>query len=91
MGDLVLTCTGEYSRNREVGLGLAKGEPLQSILDGLGHVAEGVYTAREVAKRSKLIDIDMPITQQVNNVLFEKKSAKDAVLELIERPIKQEI
>ena len=91
MGDLVLTCTGEYSRNREVGLRLAKGEPLQSILDGLGHVAEGVYTAREVTNRSKLIDIDMPITQQVNNVLFEKKSAKDAVLELIERPIKQEI
>jgi len=91
MGDLVLTCTGEYSRNREVGLRLSKGESLQSILDGLGHVAEGVYTSREVTNRSKLVAVDMPITNQVNNVLFEKKSAKEAVLELIERPIKQEL
>ena len=90
MGDLVLTCTGEYSRNREVGLRLAKGESLQSILDGLGHVAEGVYTAKEVANRASIIDIDMPITNEVNNVLFNEKSAKEAVLDLIQRPITQE-
>ena len=90
MGDLVLTCTGEYSRNREVGLRLAKGEPLQSILDGLGHVAEGVYTAKEVSNRASLLDIDMPITNEVNNVLSQEKSAKEAVLDLIQRPITQE-
>ena len=90
MGDLVLTCTGEYSRNREVGLRLAKGESLQSILDGLGHVAEGVYTAKEVSNRASLLNIDMPITNEVNNVLFHEKSAKEAVLDLIQRPITQE-
>jgi len=90
MGDLVLTCTGEYSRNREVGLRLAKGESLQSILDGLGHVAEGVYTAKEVSNRASFLDIDMPITHEVNNVLFREKPAKEAVLDLIQRPITKE-
>ena len=90
MGDLVLTCTGEYSRNREVGLRLAKGESLKSILDGLGHVAEGVYTAKEVSKRASLHNIDMPITHEINNVLFQEKPAKEAVLDLIQRPITQE-
>ena len=90
MGDLVLTCTGEYSRNREVGLKLAKGEPLKSILEGLGHVAEGVHTTKEVAKRASLLDIDMPITHEINKVLCQEKSAKEAVLDLIQRPITQE-
>ena len=90
MGDLVLTCTGEYSRNREVGLRLSKGESLQSILDGLGHVAEGVYTAKEVSNRASILNINMPITNEVNNVLFHEKSAKEAVLDLIQRPITQE-
>jgi len=90
MGDLVLTCTGEYSRNREVGLRLARGESLKGILEGLGHVAEGVYTAKEVAKRAISLGIDMPITNEINNVLFHAKPAQEAVLDLIERPIKQE-
>ena len=90
MGDLVLSCTGEYSRNREVGLRLAKGESLQSVLDGLGHVAEGVNTVREVSKRALFLNIDMPINNEIYNVLFQKKPAKDAVLDLIQRPITQE-
>ena len=90
MGDLVLTCTGEYSRNREVGLRLSKGESLQSILDGLGHVAEGVFTAKEVARRASFDNIDMPITHEINNILFQEKPAKEAVLDLIQRPITQE-
>ena len=53
-GDLVLTCTGEYSRNREVGLQLAKGQPLKTILNNLGHVAEGVFTATEVIRRIEI-------------------------------------
>ena len=90
MGDLVLTCTGEYSRNREVGLRLSKWESLQSILDGLGHVAEGVFTAKEVARRASFDNIDMPITHEINNILFQEKPAKEAVLDLIQRPITQE-
>jgi glycerol-3-phosphate dehydrogenase (NAD(P)+) len=89
-GDLVLTCTGEYSRNREVGIQLAKGRPLETILKNLGHVAEGVYTATEVMRRIDNIDIEMPITSEVNNVIQLGKSPKDAVLDLLGRSIKPE-
>ena len=90
MGDLVLTCTGEYSRNHEVGKRLAKGELLNDILEGLGHVAEGVYTAKEVVQRANLLKLDMPITIEVNNVIAHNKDPKDAILDLIKRPIKHE-
>ena len=89
-GDLVLTCTGEYSRNREVGIQLAKGRSLETILKNLGHVAEGVYTATEVMRRIDNIDIEMPITSEVNNVIQLGKSPKDAVLDLLGRSIKPE-
>ena len=89
-GDLVLTCTGEYSRNREVGIRLAKGQSLENILKGLGHVAEGVNTATEVNKRSEVLKVDMPITREVFNVIHNGKSAKDAVLDLLGRSLKQE-
>ena len=91
MGDLVLTCTGDYSRNHEVGKRLAKGELLKEILAGLGHVAEGVYTAKEVIERANLLKLEMPITYEVNNVIAHKKSPKDAILDLIKRPIKEEL
>jgi glycerol-3-phosphate dehydrogenase (NAD(P)+) len=89
-GDLVLTCTGEYSRNREVGIRLAKGQDLEEILTGLGHVAEGVFTAAEVVGRSKKLGIEMPITQEVFAVIHKKKSPREAVLDLLDRSIKQE-
>jgi len=89
-GDLVLTCTGEYSRNREVGIQLAKGESLNTILKNLGHVAEGVYTATEVIRRIKNVKIEMPITFEVNNVIQNGKSPKNAVLDLLGRSIKPE-
>ena len=89
-GDLVLTCTGEYSRNREVGLQLAKGKPLEEILKNLGHVAEGVYTATELMSRIKNLKIEMPITSEVNKVIELGKSPKDAVLDLLGRSIKPE-
>lgn len=89
-GDLVLTCTGEYSRNREVGIRLAKGQDLKEILTGLGHVAEGVFTAAEVVGRSKKLGIEMPITQEVFAVIHKKKSPREAVLDLLDRSIKQE-
>tara|TARA_B100000767_G_C19746097_1_gene528590 strand:- start:483 stop:1484 length:1002 start_codon:yes stop_codon:yes gene_type:complete len=89
-GDLILTCTGEYSRNREVGIRLAKGQDLKEILTGLGHVAEGVFTAAEVVGRSKKLGIEMPITQEVFAVIHKKKSPREAVLDLLDRSIKQE-
>ena len=89
-GDLVLTCTGEYSRNREVGIQLAKGQSLDVILKNLGHVAEGVYTATEVMRRINNLKIEMPITSEVNNVIQHGKSPKDAVLDLLGRSIKPE-
>ena len=89
-GDLVLTCTGEYSRNREVGMRLAKGQALEEILSSLGHVAEGVFTAAEVIGRSKQLGIEMPITQEVNAVIHNRKSPRDAVLDLLGRAIKPE-
>jgi glycerol-3-phosphate dehydrogenase (NAD(P)+) len=69
MGDLLLTCTGDLSRNRRVGLALAKGTPLAQITEELGHVAEGVLTSREVDRRAKELGIDMPITRAVCQVL----------------------
>ncbi len=89
-GDLILTCTGQYSRNREVGLQLASGKSLADILQGLGHVAEGVNTAREVMRRAHTIGVDMPITYEVNQALSNGKSAKDAVTDLLGRGQKQE-
>jgi glycerol-3-phosphate dehydrogenase (NAD(P)+) len=84
-GDLVLTCTGQYSRNREVGLQLASGKALEDVLTGLGHVAEGVNTAREVMRRADALGVDMPITYEVNQALTHGKSAKQAVMDLLGR------
>ena len=89
-GDLILTCTGQYSRNREVGLQLASGKDLADILQGLGHVAEGVNTAREVMRRAESMGIEMPITYEVNQALTHGKSAKEAVLHLLGREQKAE-
>ena len=90
MGDLVLTCTGDLSRNRQVGLALAAGKKLPQILADLGHVAEGVSTAREVAHLANAMGIDMPITQAVNAVLYQDMPALDAVEQLLSRDPKIE-
>ena len=89
-GDLILTCTGQYSRNREVGLQLASGKSLEDILHGLGHVAEGVNTTREVMRRAKAMGVDMPITYEVDQALSHGKSARDAVMDLLGREQKAE-
>ena len=89
-GDLILTCTGQYSRNREVGLQLASGKSLNDILQGLGHVAEGVNTAGEVMRRAEGMDIDMPITFEVNQAISHGKSARQAVIDLLGRGQKNE-
>ena len=83
MGDLILTCTGDLSRNRRVGLALASGRPLAAITRELGHVAEGVMTAREVARRAAATGVDMPITAAVCAVLdggIDVRQAVDALM-----------
>lgn len=79
LGDLVLTATGDLSRNRKVGLLLAQGKTLPEAVASLGHVAEGVYCARTVSQRALSLGVDMPITQCVVKVLDGTLSAKQAV------------
>lgn len=90
MGDLLLTCTGDLSRNRKVGLALAEGKKLSQILADLGHVAEGVSTAREVARLAERLGIDMPITQAVDAILYGDVPAAVAVEKLLSRDPKPE-
>jgi glycerol-3-phosphate dehydrogenase (NAD(P)+) len=90
LGDLVLTCTGDLSRNRQVGLRLARGEALEGILAGLGHVAEGVHSARATTALARAQAIDMPICSAVHAVLFDGFPARDAVERLLARDPKSE-
>jgi glycerol-3-phosphate dehydrogenase (NAD(P)+) len=90
LGDLILTTTGDLSRNRQVGLRLARGQALDAILAELGHVAEGVTTAPEVAALAGELGVDMPITRAVCQVLFDGLPAAQAVDALLNREIKAE-
>src|SRR5512139_1330011 len=90
LADLILTTTGDLSRNRQVGLRLARGQQLDTILNELGHVAEGVTTAREVAALASEMGVDMPITHAVCQMLFEGLPAAQAVDTLLNREIKAE-
>ena len=91
LGDLVLTCTGDLSRNRQVGIELGKGRRLGDILDGMGgKVAEGVLTTRAALGLAKARGIEMPITAQVDAILHRGKSPREAVAELMRRPGKDE-
>ena len=85
MGDLILTATGDQSRNRQVGLRLARGEKLPAILRELGHVAEGVGAAREVARLALTWQVDMPIVQAVHRILYHDVSPLLAVADLLNR------
>jgi glycerol-3-phosphate dehydrogenase (NAD(P)+) len=85
LGDLVLTCTGDLSRNRRVGLGLARGAPLAEVLGTIGHVAEGVAAAKAVHALSASLGIEMPIASAVYRVLYENLSPKRAVASLLAR------
>ena len=90
LGDLVLTATGDLSRNRQVGMALAQGKTLPQVLQSLGHVAEGVYSARTVVQRALLLGVDMPIAHTVVSVLDGQVAAKDAVAVLMGRGSKGE-
>ena len=85
MGDLVLTCTGNLSRNRRVGLALGQGKTLQQACDELGQVAEGVATARSAFELGGRLGVELPITEQVYRILYEHKPAGEALMDLLTR------
>jgi glycerol-3-phosphate dehydrogenase (NAD(P)+) len=91
LGDLVLTCTDDQSRNRRLGLLLAQGKDLDTVLEIIGQTVEGVQTAKDVMKLSTNHQIDMPISEQVFNVLNKNQSPVDAVHALLARDPKQEL
>ena len=90
LGDLVLTATGDLSRNRQVGLALARGLSLQQAVDSLGHVAEGVYSARTVLERAQRVGVEMPITRAVVHLLDGQTTPHAALAELMGRGAKDE-
>jgi glycerol-3-phosphate dehydrogenase (NAD(P)+) len=90
LGDLVLTCTGDLSRNRYVGEELGKGRTLEEITNGMNEVAEGIKTAQAVKRLADKANLEMPITNEVNAVLYDGKPAREAVAELMRRPLKDE-
>ena len=85
LGDLVLTATGDLSRNRKIGLLLAQGQSLQDAVQSLGHVAEGVYSARTVLQRAQKLGVEMPITETVVALLDGSMSVRDVVGALMGR------
>jgi glycerol-3-phosphate dehydrogenase (NAD(P)+) len=91
MGDLILTCTGDLSRNRRVGLALAQGKPLDTIVKELGHVAEGVPCAKAVRELAAKLGVDMPITNAVAGVLFDGDAAPEMVARLLARDPRNEL
>jgi glycerol-3-phosphate dehydrogenase (NAD(P)+) len=90
LGDLVLTATGDLSRNRRVGLQLARGLPLARILADLGHVAEGAYSAATVLRRAQTLGVEMPITESVVDVLEGRMDAAHTVQRLMSRESRAE-
>jgi glycerol-3-phosphate dehydrogenase (NAD(P)+) len=91
MGDLILTCTGDLSRNRRVGLALAQGKQLDTIVRELGHVAEGVPCAKAVRELAAKLGVDMPITNAVAGVLFDGASVQETVDQLLARDPRNEL
>lgn len=90
MGDLILTCTDDQSRNRRLGLGIGRGESIQDVLKGIDQEVEGYQTTRELYHRAKALGVSMPITDQVYAVLHQAQDPKLAVRQLLERQPKAE-
>ena len=90
LGDLVLTCTGALSRNRHVGIELAKGRSLKEVLAEMKMIAEGVETTSALLDLAAELQIELPITEQVHAILREGKSPADAIRDVMERPAKRE-
>jgi glycerol-3-phosphate dehydrogenase (NAD(P)+) len=90
MGDLVLTCTGDLSRNRAVGIELARGRSLESIVSGMKEVAEGIRTASAVAALAQRHGVEMPIATAVSEVLAGELAPADAAERLMRRQLRSE-
>lgn len=90
LGDLVTTCFSPHSRNRFVGEQMGRGKKISKILDKMNMVAEGISTVKSAYQLSKKLSIDMPITKEVYAVIYQKKSPKKAVADLLSRPLKME-
>ncbi|MFO7803372.1 MAG: NAD(P)H-dependent glycerol-3-phosphate dehydrogenase [Desulfovermiculus sp.] len=90
VGDLVLTCTGDLSRNRQVGLRIGRGESLDSIVSSMQAVAEGVKTTQAVHALGSAHNVELPITDQVYGMLYANKNPRQAVYELMTRTLKEE-
>ncbi len=90
IGDLIVTCQSLHSRNRKAGMLIGQGYTMQQAMDEVKMVVEGVYSAKAAVALAEKYEVDMPIIQAVNEVLFEDKSAKDAVIELMMRDKKSE-
>jgi glycerol-3-phosphate dehydrogenase (NAD(P)+) len=91
IGDLVLTCTGKLSRNRYVGYELGKGKPINDILSSMKEVAEGVTTTISSIKLAEREKIEMPICEQVYQILYENKDPRSALQDLMSRKLKSEM
>jgi glycerol-3-phosphate dehydrogenase (NAD(P)+) len=91
LGDLVLTCTGDLSRNRTVGLRLGRGERLQDIVASMREVAEGVHNTRSVRELAESVNVEMPITEQMYLLLYEGKAPRQMVIDLMMRGLKREV
>jgi len=90
MGDLILTCTDDQSRNRRLGLGIGKGKSKEDMLSEIGQEAEGINTTRELYRKSAVTAVEMPITEQVYKVLFEDLDPTLAVTALLSRQARTE-
>lgn len=90
-GDLILTCTGDLSRNHTVGRKIASGQPLIEILAQMRMVAEGVHTAKSVYHLSRQLEVDMPICHQTYRILYEGLAPREALFQLMTRDLKQEL
>jgi glycerol-3-phosphate dehydrogenase (NAD(P)+) len=91
MGDLVLTCTGDLSRNRTVGFKIGKGMKLEEITRGMKMVAEGIKTTKSAYELSRKVNVEMPITKEIYEVLYNRKDPRDAVRDLMTREPKVEL
>jgi glycerol-3-phosphate dehydrogenase (NAD(P)+) len=90
MGDLVLTCTGDLSRNRSVGIALGQGKTLDEILNGMNMVAEGVKTTLSAYQLAAKVGVEVPITEQMYKILYQQKDPRQAVTDLLSRDLKAE-
>ncbi len=91
LGDLVLTCTGDLSRNRQVGMGLGRGQTLREVLAGMSQVAEGVKTTKSAHDLAERLGVEMPITDAMYRIVYEDQPAREAVNALMGRAPKHEL